>query len=108
MIFVFVYITEENLKINKNATIGDMVAATSLYYDETHRAVILDKNPKHYFCFFIDIGCKEYVNLNNVFYLLEEAKNVSYFIIIFLNIYNTKNLFTKYIKVHKKYIYIYI
>ncbi|CAH1715541.1 unnamed protein product [Aphis gossypii] len=75
--FYAYYKKKENLKI-KNATIGDMVAATSLYYNETHRAVVLDKNPKHYFCFFIDIGCKEYVNLNNVFYLLEEAKNVPY------------------------------
>jgi len=80
LIFTFFGITDENLKIKTNATIGDMVAATLLCYNETHRAVILDKNPKHYFCFFIDIGCKEYVNSNNVFYLLEEVKNVSYFI----------------------------
>ncbi|XP_025196064.1 uncharacterized protein LOC112595166 [Melanaphis sacchari] len=74
--FYAYYKKKENLKIKKNAIIGDMVAATSLYYYETHRAIILDKNPNYYFCFFIDIGCKEYVNSNNIFFLLEEARNV--------------------------------
>lgn len=76
-----------------------MVAATSLYYDETHRAVILDKNPKHYFCFFIDIGYKEYVNLNNIFYLLDEAKNVSY---LFILIFTIPRIYLLSIKVHEK------
>jgi len=62
-----------------------MVAATLSQYNEIHRAIILDMSSKHsfenYLCYFIDIGCKEYVNSSHIFYLLEEAKNVSYFII---------------------------
>lgn len=85
--FTFSCITEDNLKININVTIGDMVAATLSNYNEIHRAVILDKGSTHflknYFCFFVDIGCKEYVDSNHIFYLLEEAKNVSYSIIYY-------------------------
>jgi len=74
--------SEENLKIKTDVTIGDMVAATLSHYNEIHRAVILDKSSNYssqnYFCYFIDIGCKEYVDSNLIFYLLEEAKNVSF------------------------------
>ncbi|XP_060862617.1 uncharacterized protein LOC132939463 [Metopolophium dirhodum] len=80
--FYAYYKIKENLKIKTNITIGDMVAATLLHYNEIHRAVILEESSNHsfknYFCFFIDIGCKEYVNPNHIFYLLEEAKNVPY------------------------------
>ncbi|XP_016657448.1 uncharacterized protein LOC103308432 [Acyrthosiphon pisum] len=80
--FYAYYKIKDNLKIKTNITIGDMVAATLSHYNEIHRAVILDESSihsfKNYFCFFIDIGCKEYVNPNHIFYLLEEAKNVPY------------------------------
>ncbi|XP_060839176.1 uncharacterized protein LOC132920645 isoform X2 [Rhopalosiphum padi] len=106
--FYAYYKKNENLKIKTNATIGDMVAATLLCYNETHRAVILDKNPKHYFCFFIDIGCKEYVNSNNVFYLLEEVKNVPYLAHrVELNnipLHNTMQL--KYLKIYYEQLYL--
>jgi len=63
-----------------------MVAATLLHYNEIHRAVILDESSNHsfknYFCFFIDIGYKEYVKPNHIFYLLEEAKNVNFLSIL--------------------------
>lgn len=72
------------MKIQDNPKSGDLVAANMAYYNEIHRAVILNKNVKHglglsYLCFFIDIGCKEYVKSNNIFHLLEDVQNVSYF-----------------------------
>ncbi|XP_022160101.1 uncharacterized protein LOC111026354 isoform X2 [Myzus persicae] len=80
--FYAYYKKKENIKVKTNVAIGDMVAATLLHYNEIHRAIILHKSSNHsfenYFCYFIDIGCKEYVNPNHIFYLLEEAKNVPY------------------------------
>lgn len=60
-----------------------MVAALLINYNEIHRAVIL-KSSQHIYgyclCYFIDIGCKEYVKLNNIFHL-KGTKNVSYFMV---------------------------
>lgn len=77
-----------------------MVAALMTHYNEVHRAVILHDVFKYrlghlYLCFFIDIGLKEYVKSNHIFYLLEESQNVSCFlffnlIIIYLCYINIK------------------
>lgn len=58
-------------------------------YNEIHRAVILYDVFKHrlghlYLCFFIDIGCKEYVQSNHIYYLPEESQNVSCFVCFYL------------------------
>lgn len=60
-----------------------MVAALLINYKEIHRAVILKSNQQnygHFLCYFIDIGCKEYVKSNNIFHL-KGTKNVSYFMV---------------------------
>jgi len=63
-----------------------MVAASLSHYNEIHRAVILDKSSNYsfnnYFCFFIDIGCRKYINSYHIFYLLDEAKNVSFLLVL--------------------------
>lgn len=92
LLWIFTYDcnTDENLKIKKNPKSGDLVAAVLTYYNEIHRAVILNKIVKEdavhlFLCFFIDIGCKEYIKSNNI-YQLEEGKNVSYFSYIFFSL----------------------
>ncbi|KAL4132493.1 hypothetical protein QTP88_009632 [Uroleucon formosanum] len=80
--FYSYYKKKENLKIKTNVTIGDIVAASLTQYNEIHRAVILDESLNdsfnNYFCFFIDIGCRKFINSYHIFYLLDEAKNVPY------------------------------
>lgn len=93
---MIIYIIEENLKIKTELNIGDMVAALSYNFKKIHRAVILRiTNEQKYLCFFVDIGCKEYVNSNNIFELLEEVKNVSYFVFTYLKLskYKLKSIF---------------
>lgn len=75
-------IAEEKLKVHKHPRNGYMVAACLESYNEIHRALILDKSytdkrGNFHLCFFVDIGCKEYVNSNNIFNLTKEAKHVS-------------------------------
>lgn len=62
-----------------------MVAASLVNNKEIHRAVVLDKNTKSnssylHLCFFVDIGCKKYINSNFIYNLLEEAKHVRFFL----------------------------
>jgi len=72
-----------------------MVAASLVNYKEIHRAVVLDKNIKHnfnhlYLCFFVDIGCKKYINSKFIYNLLEEAKHVRFFLLNRLNLFTIK------------------
>lgn len=83
-------ITEDNLKAKTNIRIGDMVAALITHYNEIHRAVILNKMFKNnlghlYLCFFIDIGCKEYVKSNQIYYLPEASQNVNCFVLLIIH-----------------------
>lgn len=86
-LYFYACITEENLKVHYNPKNGDMVAACLESYNEVHRALILDKNYNNnvgtfHLCFFVDIGCKEYVNSNNIFQLIKKAENVSYVLLL--------------------------
>jgi len=70
-----------------------MVAAPLINYREIHRALVLCKDIKDnfnhlYLCFFVDIGCKKYVNSKFIYNLLEEAKHVRFFLysIIFVKL----------------------
>lgn len=84
------YIIEENLKIKSELNIGDLVAVMSLSYShkKMYRAVILNNNTDKYLCFLVDIGYKEYINPYNIYELLEEVKNVSYFAFTYLKLSN--------------------
>lgn len=61
-----------------------MVAASLIYNKAIHRAIILDKSTINsyglsHLCFFVDIGCKKYVNSAFIYDLFEKAKTVNYY-----------------------------
>lgn len=75
-----IHFIEKGLKIKHNPKNGDLVAAYMPYYKEIHRALILNRsnsNSKLYLCYFVDIGCKQYIFSKTLYEISEEAKNVS-------------------------------